>query len=360
MVIADAAAVQSHPQGVLTALTTWHDHSMKRRDLLIGVTLAAVAAHNARAQPPTRKYRLAIFHPATPIASMVETGPSHYAALFGELRRLGYIEGGNLVVERFSGEGRPETYGEIAREIVRIAPDVIFPVSNRLVRHLQSHTRKIPIVAMTSDPVGYGFAASLSRPGGNITGVTVDAGLEIMEKFLEILREINSSASKIGYLAPTDAWGDHFARVLLAATSRAGVSMLGPPLQSPIQREEYRRVTYEMVRGGAEIILVADAPENFAHRDLIVRLAEEHQIPFLYPLAEYVRIGGLMSYSSDNEERYRRIAGYIDRIFRGEDPSNLPFYQPTNFLLTINLRVAKALRLTIPPTLLGRADEVIE
>jgi hypothetical protein len=147
MVIADAAAVQSHPQGVLTALTTWHDHSMERRDLIIGVTLAAVAAHNARAQPPTRKYRLAIFHPATPIASMVETGPSHYAALFGELRRLGYIEEGNLVVERFSGEGRPETYGEVAREIVRIAPDVIFPVSNRLVRHLQSHTRKIPIVA---------------------------------------------------------------------------------------------------------------------------------------------------------------------------------------------------------------------
>src|SRR5215204_2381411 len=102
---------------------------------------------------------------------MVETGPSHYAALFGELRRLGYLEGENLVVERFSGEGRPETYGEIAREIVRTAPDVIFPVSNRLVRHLQSHTRKIPIVAMTSDPVGYGFAASLSRPGGNITRV---------------------------------------------------------------------------------------------------------------------------------------------------------------------------------------------
>jgi len=334
---------------------------MKRRDLIIGATLAVVGAGNARAQQSTGKYRLAIFHPATPIGSMVESGPSHYAALFGELRKLGYIEGGNLIVERFSGEGRPERYGEIAHEIVRSTPDVIFVVSPRLTRHLQAQTSKIAIVSITYDPVAYGFASTLSRPGRNITGISADAGLEIMGKYFEILREIRPSISKIGFVAPAEIWAaDHAGRLFREAASRASVSVLGPPLQTPIQKEEYRRVTQAMLREGAEAIFVSEAPENFAHREVIVRLAEEHRIPFLYPLTEYARIGGLVAFSVDNEERHRLIARYVDRIFRGENPANLPFYQPTNFLLTINLRVAKTLGITMPPALLVRADEVIE
>src|SRR3954451_6031549 len=143
---------------------------MKRRDLIIGATLAVFASH-ARAQQPTRRFRLAIFHVATPVPRMFETGPSHYAALFGELRKLGYVENNNLTVLRFSGEGRPERYGDIAREVVRLGPDVIFAVGARLVKSLKAESNKVPIVGLVYDPLGNGFAKSLSHPGGNVTGI---------------------------------------------------------------------------------------------------------------------------------------------------------------------------------------------
>jgi putative ABC transport system substrate-binding protein len=332
---------------------------MKRRDLFIGATLAVVGAGRARAQQPPQKSRLVIVHVATPVTSMLETGLSHYAALFGELRKLGYVEADNLTVLRFSGEGRPERYGEIAREVVRVRPDVIFAVGARLVKSLQAESNKIPIVGLVYDPLGNGFATSLSRPGGNITGVSADAGLEIMGKFIEILREIRPSLSKVGFLTPRD-WADTPDRALRGAAGQVGVTLVGPSLESPLGEDEYRRVTLDMMRQGAEAILVSEAPENFAHRTIIVGLADRHRIPFLYPLTEYVRIGGLLSYSVDNEERHRMIARYIDHVLKGTDPANLPFFQPTNYLMTINLRLANTLGLTIPPTLLARADEVIE
>ncbi len=332
---------------------------MKRRDLIIGATLASIGVGGARAQQPTHKFRLAIIHVATPVSSMLETGLSHYAALFGELRKLGYVEDSNLTVLRFSGEGRPERYGEIAREVVRVRPDVIFAVGARLVKSLQAESNKIPIVGLVYDPLGNGFAKSLSRPGGHITGVSADAGLEIMGKFVEILREIRPSLSKVGFLTPRD-WADTPDRALRRAAGQVGVTLVGPPLESPLGEDEYRRVTLDMMHQGAEAILVSEAPENFAHRTIIVGLADRHRVPFLYPLTEYVRIGGLLSYSVDNEERHRMIARYIDHVLKGADPANLPFFQPTNYLMTLNLRVANTLGLTIPPTLLARADEVIE
>src|SRR5829696_8365772 len=127
-------------------------------DLIMGATLASIGAGDAHAQQPTRKFRLAIIHVATPVASMLETGLSHYAALFGELRKLGYVEDSNLTVLRFSGEGRPERYGEIAREVVRVRPDVIFAVGARLVKSLKAESNKVPIVGLVYDPLGNGFA----------------------------------------------------------------------------------------------------------------------------------------------------------------------------------------------------------
>ena len=199
---------------------------MRRREFIIFVGSAAVAwPLKARAQQPAKQHRIAIFHPAIPTALLTETGGgSAWRAFFGELRRLGYIEGGNLIIERYSAEGHHERYVGIAREIVARRPDVIVTGTNPVVTAFNATTSTIPVVAFMLDPLHAGLVTNLSRPGGNVTGITLDPGIEVWGKRLEILKEAIPSTTKAAFLGMRGGWEGSSGQVLRDAASRLGIS----------------------------------------------------------------------------------------------------------------------------------------
>ena len=334
---------------------------MKRRDVLAGLALAAAAIGGARAQQPGKVYRIAIVNASEPVADLTETGGSpRYGAFFEELRRLGNVEGQNLVVERYSGEGRTEHYAELIGEVIRQKPDLIFANVSLLVRQFKEATATIPIVGGTADPVAYGIVTSLARPGGNVTGVSVDAGIEIWGKRLEVLREAVPRASRVGFLTYRTSWEGAQGQVLRDATRAAGIALLGPPLDDPIQPPEYRRVIAAMVQEHVDALIVGDVSNNYTYRQLIVELADANRLPAIYPYRDHLQLGGLMAYAVDLQSLWRHAANQVDRILRGEKPGEIPYYQASTFELIINLKTAKALAIEMPPSLLARADEVIE
>jgi ABC-type uncharacterized transport system substrate-binding protein len=314
----------------------------------------------ARAQQSANVYRIAVVRPSGSVADMTEAGDNpSYRALFNELRRLGYVERQNLIVERYSGEGHQERYAELAREVVRTKPHLILAASTPLVLIFKAATDTIPIVGAMADPVAMGVVSNLARPGGNVTGVSVDAGLEIWAKRLQVLQEVVPTARKVGYLNLRSSWDLAQGRALQEAARRLGIALSGPPLEQPIQETEYRRVLGTMSEH-LDGLIVSDIADNFTYRRLIVRLAEAAQLPTVYPYRTYFEEGGLMVYGSDVAALYRLVASYIDQILRGAKPGEIPIYLESKFELLINLKAAKALGLTIPTSLLLRADEVIE
>ena len=338
---------------------------MRRRDFLVSLMLAG-AMQGAWAQSPERVRRIAIVSAGQPITLLTETGADSRAgapllrALYKELRRLGYVVGRNLVVEPYSAEGRRERHADLAREVVRSNPDLIFVWTTYLTAQFKMATTTIPIVAYMGDPVANGIVTSLARPGGNITGCAADVGAEIVGKRLEILREAIPTMSKLAYLAPRVRWDDRNGREMQEAARRLGISLLGPPLDSPVDAGEYRRAFAAFTQQGVEAIEVDEAGENWPYRQLIIDLAAKERLPAIYPYRDYVDLGGFMAYSTDVAAMGRQLARQIDEILRGGRPADIPIYQPTEFKLTINLKTAKALGIEIPGSILTRADEVIE
>jgi putative tryptophan/tyrosine transport system substrate-binding protein len=333
---------------------------MRRREFIAGLLLATTPSRT-QAQQPGKVYRIAIIHPSASAADMSETGQNpNLSAFFIELRRLGYVEGQNLVVERYSSEGRPEGWPERAREAVRSNPDLIFAVSIRIVQHLKDATTVIPIVGVTADPVAAGLVTSLARPTGNLTGVIIDAGYEIWDKRLQILREAVPAVSRVGLLAPRNIWERHYGSALRELAERAGIALLGPPLNEPIQEAEYHRVFQAMARDRADALMVNEVPENFAHMRVVVGLAAQARLPTIYPWRDAVEVGGLMAYSPDFVDLFHNAARQVSHLLKGAKPGEIPFYQPTKFALILNLKTARALGITIPASLLAHADEVIE
>jgi putative ABC transport system substrate-binding protein len=274
-----------------------------------------------------------------------------------ELRQLGYVEGHNLVVERFSGEGRVENYPKLARDVAARNPNVVFAITVWMVGPLKEATSTIPIVAMTSDPVQLGLVASMARPGGNITGVSVDAGLELWEKRLQLFREVVPTISKLGILGIQK---NPEAAVMQQTAEKAGITVVGPSYVDKGSDEEYRDVFVTMSQAGADALFVDGSPEHITKRQLIGELASKYRLPAIYPFRSFVEAGGLMAYGIDLVEIFRRAARVIDQILRGTNPADIPFYQPTKFELVINQRAAKAIGLIVSEPLLARADEVIE
>lgn len=335
---------------------------MRRRELLVMLGgAAAMWAVSAHAQQSGQAYRIAIVHPADPTSIMSETSINpNYRAFFEELRRLGYKEGENLVVERYSGEGHTDRHAELARQVVGSDPDAIYVISVALIRAFKDATNTIPMVAFSADPVGHGFATSLARPGGNITGITIDAGLEILAKRIELLKEALPATSKVAFLSRRDAWEGSYGPAMQSAAQRMGLSLVGLPLSPPIGEREYRRAFTAIAEAEADALIVSDAAENYTHRQLIVELAGNARLPAVYAYRDFAELGGLMAYAVNLLELNRRAAAQIDRILRGKDPAEMPFYQPTKFELILNLRTAEDLGLTLPASILARADEVIE
>jgi putative ABC transport system substrate-binding protein len=331
---------------------------MRRREFTAGLLLAA-ATRPSRAQRATLP-RIAIFHPAIPVALLTETGGgSAWRAFFGELRRLGYVEGQNLIVERYSAEGHHERYADLAREIVSRNPDLIVTGTNPVVIAFRAATSAIPVVAFMLDPLKAGLVASLARPGGNLTGITLDAGIEIWGKRLELLREAVPSTAKAAFLGMRDGWEGSFGQALRDVGSQLGISLISM-LPNTGTTSEIERVFATMAQQRPDAVLVSGEGDLYAHRQLIVELAEKNRLPTMCPYRDYVEAGGLMAYTVDLAELLRRMANDVHQILKGAKPSDIPIYQPTKFELLINLKTAKTLGLILPAALLSRADEMVE
>jgi putative ABC transport system substrate-binding protein len=267
------------------------------------------------------------------------------------------------LIERYSGEGRAAQYPDLARDIVRRNPDLIIAFTTELTLDFKAATTTIPIVGIFGTPVESGAVASLSHPGGNVTGAAIDAAWGLWLKRLQLFHEIVPKAMmRLGYLirrASRDLWeaqgrpGDEFARKL-------GVTWVGPPLDHPINEAEYRRVFVALSQDHADGFMVHDDAENFSNHKVIVELAAKNRLPAIYPARIFVDAGGLMSYGMDASAVGHRVADIVDQILKGQKPSDIPVFQPTRFELVINLKTAKILGLTVPPELLATADEVIE
>ena len=333
---------------------------MRRREFITFLGGAATWPLVAQAQKSPEMRRLAIVNPSAPVAELTETGNPRYVAFFKELRQLGYVEGQNIAIERYSGEGRTEHYAELAREVVDRNPDVILTNRSLLVLNFKAATTTIPIVGLMADPVRFGIVESLARPGGNITGVSTDAGQEIWGKRLDLLREVVPGTSKVGYLASRWNWESPIAiAALQEAAERLGISLIGPPLEGT-EEQEYRRVFEALTRSQPGALIVSDSAENLTYRRIIIELAAKSGLPALYPYREQAEAGGLMAYAPDLLDLYRRAANNVRDILNGAKPSDIPVYLASKFELVINLKTAKALDLPISPSLLVRADEVIE
>jgi putative ABC transport system substrate-binding protein len=304
--------------------------------------------------------RIAVVHPAEKVDNISINGRPGFRALFEELNRLGYVEGQNLVVERYSGEGRTDYFGQLARDIVSTHPDLIIAMSGSLAAQFKLATTTIPIVTTTSDPIVAGLVSSLARPGGNITGVSVDAGIQIWSKRLGLLMEATPKHANARFLASQPIWERFEGSAVREAASQAGISLAGALLTNPINQEAYQRVFTSMEQERVDALVVSDEAEQITNRAVLVELAAKSRIPAIYPYREFIDVGGLLAYSVDLVATWRRIAETADKILKGADPGDVPFFQQTKFELIVNLKTAKALGLTVPPTLLARADEVIE
>jgi ABC-type uncharacterized transport system substrate-binding protein len=331
---------------------------MRRREFIAFIGVVSILPRAARSQQSTKVYRIAILHPSHPITELNERSRfRYYREFFRELRQLGYVEGQNLVIERFSGEGRVDNYPKLARDVAARNPDLVFAITVSLIAPLKETTSTIPIVAMTSDPVRHGIAASIARPGGNITGVTIDAGLELWAKRIQLLRELVPTISKLGILAiRTNPEG----AAMQEAAEKAGIAVVGPSYVDNGSEEEYRNLFATMSQAGADALFVDESPEHITKRQLIGELAAQYRIPTIYPFRSFVEAGGLMAYGIDLVEIFRRAARVIDQILKGAKPADIPFYQPTKFELVINRTAAKEIGLVVSEPLLARADEVIE
>jgi putative ABC transport system substrate-binding protein len=269
------------------------------------------------------------------------------------------VEGQSFVAEYRFAEGRLERFPSLATELVSLKVDLIVAGNPTAARAAKQATSTIPIVMVyVFDPVGMGIVASLARPGGNVTGVAFGAGPEIVGKYLELLREAVPKASRVAVLMNPDSPSSP---VLLRET-QAAAHALAVTLQVLDVRkaDDLDSVFAAMTREHDGALLVLPHLFLFAHARRIVDLADRSRLPAMYPVRDFVEAGGLMAYAANAPDMFRRAGYFVDKILKGAKPADLPVEQPTKFELIINLKTAKALALTIPPSLLARADQVIE
>jgi putative ABC transport system substrate-binding protein len=308
---------------------------------------------SAHAQRPQKVQRVGLLMQTTPAAA------SHIAAAFTEaLRELGHVEGKNVAFETRWAEGNPERFPALAADLVRLKVDLIVASALSAAEAARRATTTIPIVMVNAaDPVESGLVRSLVRPGGNVTGLSAQLTPEIRAKQLQLLKEALPGLTRVvilrrAALADGPVWKEY----------EAGGRTLGLKVQFvELQRvDELERAFNTIARERAGALLVPGDPVLFTHRQRIVALAAEHRLPGTFSTREFTDAGGLMSYSARLTDQFRRAATYVDKILKGASPANLPVEQPTQFELVINLKTAKALGLTLPQSILLRADEVIQ
>jgi putative tryptophan/tyrosine transport system substrate-binding protein len=328
---------------------------IQRRGFIAALGGAVAWPLTARAQPD-RAHRVGVL-----IASATADDPdgqARFTAFVQALQQLGWTEGRNVLIDIRWGMGDAERIHKYAAELVALAPDVILASGTPTVAPLLQATRTVPIVfAQVTDPVGAGFVDSLARPGGNVTGfILFEYGLS--GKWLELLKEIAPGVTRAAVIrdATLSSGTGQFGAIQSVAPS-VGVEV------SPVNvrdATEIERAVTAFARSSNGGLIVTASALAVVHRDLIITLAARHKLPAIYYRRLYVTGGGLISYGPDTADQHRRAAGYVDRILKGEKPSDLPVQAPTKYELVINLKTAKTLGFTMPPTLLARADDVIE
>jgi putative ABC transport system substrate-binding protein len=327
---------------------------MRRREFISLSTAAAVSwPLGARAQQAERMRRTGVL---MPFASDDPTAQSRVAAFRDGLQQLGWTEGRNIRIDFRWATGDASQISRYAAELVALAPDVILAAASPSVAALQQATRTLPIVfVQVADPVGSGFVTSLAEPGGNATGFTLyEYGMGA--KWLELLKDIAPRVTRAGIVRDPASVAEigMFGAIQSVAPSR-GIQL------SPINlrdASEIERGISALAREPNCGLIVVGAASAFVHRAQIIALAVQHQLPAVYPDQTFITSGGLISYGPDRLDAYRRAAGYVDRILKGEKPTDLPVQAPTKYEIVINLKTAKALGLSIPPALVAAADVI--
>ena len=309
----------------------------------------------ARAEQPTRMLRIGVF---MHFAAEDPEGQARVGAFLQGLQEFGWAIGSNVQIDYRWSSGDPERGRRYAAELLALAPDVILATGNATVGPLQRATRTVPIVFMlVPDPVGAGFVESLARPGGNLTGFAVfEYGYAA--KYLELLKEIAPGVTRVAVIRdPEITSGIGYFATIQAVAPSFGVNVSPVNVRDTGEIERAVETFSRSLNGG---LIVTGSGLAAVNRELIITLAARHKLPAVYYQRFFVTSGGLLSYGPNTIDPYRRAASYVDRIVKGEKPADLPVQEPTKVVLAINLKTARALGLDVPPTLLARADEVIE
>jgi putative ABC transport system substrate-binding protein len=323
---------------------------MKRRTFVTGMAAVIAAPTTIQAQQTEKVARIGVLGGAPTIP--------YWIAFRERLHDLGYVEGQNIIIEWRSWRGSPETLPELAAELVRLNVTVIVAGASVAALAAQRATDTIPIITISGDPVESGLVASLARPGGNVTGVSVLTS-DLIGKQLDLLvRHLVSGASRIAILRnPTNP---SLPALLRAMSSTAAVLKVKLHIEDAGHPTQFDRAISRIAEKKTEALVVPADPMFFEHRTSIVEMVAKRRLPAMYARSEYVESGGLVSYGPDRNELFRLLAIYADKILKGTKPSDLPIEQPRKLELVLNLKTAKTLGLTIPPSLLLRADQVIE
>jgi putative tryptophan/tyrosine transport system substrate-binding protein len=325
---------------------------MNRRDTVIALLALGTMPLFAFAQQPGKVWRIGLLNVGTEAASAASL-----KAFRNGLRDLGYVEGQNVTIDMRWANGRRDLLPQLATELVQRKPDVIVGVSTVVIKAARQATSTVPIVMVSgSDPVQTGLVASLARPGGNITGLSNMAG-ETTAKLVEFAREISPGVPRVVVLLSDDRTSE---AKWIDALDAAKKFMIAAVLMRATNRTEIEDAFSAMARHKPAVLIVPADGVLANHRQAIVELAAREKLPAVYARDGYVLDGGLLSYGLSIQHHYRQSVRYIDRIFKGAKPAELPIEQPTKFDLVINLKTAKVLGLTISPSLLARADSIIE
>jgi putative tryptophan/tyrosine transport system substrate-binding protein len=328
---------------------------MRRREFIVGLAGAAALPLAARSQQAERQRRIGVL---LGLAESDPEGQARLGAFLQALQQLGWTDGRNIQILRRYTDGDNDRARALAAELVALAPDVVLTSGASTVGLMLQATRTVPIVfAGVADPVGAGFVDSLARPGGNATGFT-SYEYSMSGKWLDLLKEIAPGVTRVAVLRdPAVSAGTGLFGAIQTAAPSFAVELSPINVHDPLEIE---RAVAAFARSGNGGLIATTSAQVLAHRDLIITLAARHKLPAVYYARFWVTGGGLASYGPDYIDPYRRAAGYVDRILKGEKPADLPVEAPTKYELVINLKAAKALGLTVSPTLLARATEVIE
>ena len=335
-----------------------------RRELIAGLGgLAfgwsiAANAEQPSAQQAAKNKRIAIISTTARVEDL-KRGP--YVQIFeDELKRGGFVEGDNLIIERYSAEGRSDRYESLAREVVASNPDLIYTFGTPMTLKLKDATSTIPVVTATGDPIRLGIISSLAHPGGNITGVSVDAGIEVWGKRLALLSQAVPGLKRVAFVSTQVGWKGPGGRFVERVAPSLGIELTPVFLASPYTEAEYRRVLGSIQKDQFDGVTFSDENEHFAFRVLIAQLIGQARLPAIFNLRDFADAGGLMSYSWDIKATARRNAQQIAEILHGANPADMPYFQETNFELVVNLTTAKEFGLELPAGLVAGAAAVIE